>query len=208
MKTTADLTIGQIRLLVDGTPQAAALDYLLAESHKSRLVAVQKLIDFACNELEQYKHKKQGQGEDSITLEICSMLKIAGLQAEHDSDVGGHCDIVVRGKDSFLWIAEAKEHSNYSWLDKGFQQLSTRYSTGVPGQDNGEVIVYCYSQDAKSMIEKWINELTKRNPNVKIEGGILEESLIFRSEHKHAASGLPFHVRHKAVALYWSPKDK
>ena len=206
--TKSELTISDIRNLTTGTAQGAAFDYLLAQDHDARVEAVQKAVDFACNELEQYKHKKQGFAEDNITLEICSMLKMAGFQAAHDEDVGGHCDIVIKGKDSFLWLAEAKKHSDYAWLDKGFQQLSTRYSTGKKGQDHGEILVYCYSRNAAAILKKWRYELVTRNTDVKTTDASPEDPLLFFSTHQHSASGLDFHVRHKAVALYWAPKDK
>jgi len=202
-----ELTVAQLRIQFEGTAQGAAFDYVLAQDHEARVQAVQKGVDFACNELEQHKHKKQGLGEDAITLEICSMLKMAGFQAAHDDDVGGHCDIVIKGKELFLWLAEAKKHSDYAWLDKGFKQLSTRYSTGVKGQDHGDVLVYCYSQDANAMLKKWRDELVARNADVKTKDATCGNPLLFCSTHRHEASGLDFHVRHKAVALYWAPKD-
>jgi hypothetical protein len=202
-----ELTVADLRILFEGKPIAAAIDYALAQDHDARVQAVQKGVDFACNELEQNKHKKQGLGEDAITLEVCSMLKMAGFQAAHDDEVGGHCDIVVKGKELFLWLAEAKEHSDYAWLDKGFQQLSTRYSTGVKGQDHGEVLIYCYNQNAKAMLRKWREELEARNAGVTTKESTCGSPLLFCSTHQHAASGLDFHVRHKAVTLYWDPKD-
>lgn len=203
----SELTVAQLRHQFRGTPQGAGLDYALAQDHSARLKAVQKAIDFACNELEQHKHKKQGLGEDAITLEICSMLNMLGFQATHDTDVGGHCDIVIKGIDLFLWLAEAKEHSNYGWLDKGFKQLSTRYSTGVLGQDHGEILIYCYTANAQLMLDKWRAELQARNSDVKTKGASCGNPLVFDSIHKHASSGLDFNIRHKALALNWNPKD-
>lgn len=165
-------------------------------------------LDYACNELETNRHKKQGLDEDQLTIEICSFLNGLGFQAAHDQQIGGHCDIVIRGKELFLWLAEAKKHNAYDWLDKGFKQLSTRYSTGVLGQDNGEVIVYCFNKDAKTMLMKWRVELQSRNKDVKIQLNKDGNPLLFSSSHKHEASGLDFHVRHKAVSLYWQPEDK
>lgn len=208
-----DYSIAQLRANYEGTPLGASLEYVLAQDHTTRLAAVQRAVDFACNQLEQHKHKKQGNdgcglSEDELTLEICEMLSMGGFQATHDEDVGGHCDIVIRGKDLFLWLAEAKKHDSYDWLDKGFQQLSTRYSTGKNGQDNGEVLIYCYVRDAKAMLDKWRSELQERNPPVKTSTSHNGDQLIFHSIHKHASTGLDFFVRHKAVALYWSPKDR
>lgn len=200
-------TIDQLRLQFDGTPAAASIDYWLAQTHSQRVTAVNKAIDYACNQLELSKNKKQGLGEDQITVDICNMLITAGFDASHDLNVGGHCDIVIKGKDHFLWLAEAKEHNAYGWLDKGFRQLSTRYSTGVFGQDHGAVIIYCYVADAASMLEKWRTKLIEKNADVTTEKSSDGNPLHFSSLHKHVSSGLPFHVRHKAVSLHWNPTD-
>jgi hypothetical protein len=206
--TTPEPTLAEVRYLFDGTAHGAATDFALAQSHDARVKAVQKGVDFACAELEKRSSKKQGLGEDAITLDICSMLSMAGFQASHDKYNNGHCDIVVDGKDTFVWLAEAKEHSNYAWLDKGFQQLTTRYSTGTVGQDHGDVLIYCYNADAKTMLGKWRTELLERNGQVKAEESPCGNPLVFCSTNKHIKSGLNFHVRHKALALYWDPKDK
>lgn len=196
-----------LRTQLKGTPTGVAFEYMLAQDHEARVQAVQKAVDFACNELEQNKHKKQGYGEDALTLEVCSVLRALGFQAVHDDNVGGHCDIVIRGDESFLWLAEAKKHNDYAWLDKGFRQLATRYSTGVAGQDNGEVLIYCFSKNAAAMLKTWRQELEARNAGVKTTDTACGNPLLFCSTHEHEATGLDFHVRHKAVALYWNPKD-
>lgn len=203
-----ETTLAEVRFLFDGTAHGAAMDFALAQTHEARVSAVQKGVDFACAELEKHSSKKQGLGEDAITLDICSMLSMAGFQASHDKYNNGHCDIVVDGKDTFVWLAEAKEHSNYGWLDKGFQQLTTRYSSGTIGQDHGDVLIYCYNADAKAMLDKWRGELVKRNTGVKAEDSPCGNPLLFCSTNKHTKSGLNFHVRHKALALHWEPKDK
>jgi hypothetical protein len=208
-----DHTISNLREANAGTPLGATLEYVLAQDHSARLAALQSAVDFACNLLEQHKHKKQGEkkkglSEDEITLQICEMLQMAGFQAAHDTDIGGHCDIVVKGKNHFLWLAEAKKHDSYDWLGKGFDQLSRRYSTGTMGQDHGEVLVYCYTKDAKAMLIKWREELQARHANLQTADCSTGNALVFHSTHKHLSSGLDFHVRHKAIALHWDPKDK
>ena len=208
-----DQTIAKLREAHAGTPFGASLEYVLAQDYAARLTALQSAVDFACNLLEQHKHKKQGAekkglSEDEITLQICEILEMAGFQATHDAEIGGHCDIVVKGKSHFLWLAEAKKHDSYDWLSKGFYQLSTRYSTGMIGQDHGEVLVYCYIKDAKAMLLKWREELQASNEDLKTADSSTGNALVFHSTHKHASSGLDFHVRHKAIALYWDPKDK
>ncbi|MFV1849667.1 MAG: hypothetical protein ACFHHU_16080 [Porticoccaceae bacterium] len=204
----SEMTINDLRVLYSGTPQGAHLDFVLAQNHPARVTALQKSVDFACNYLEQDKHKNQKLDEDQLSLQICAMLRMAGFQVAHDRDLGGHPDVVVEGKDLFLWLAEAKKHSSYEWLNKGFNQLSARYSTGVHGQDHGEILVYCYVKDAKAMLAKWRDELKGKNPKVTTEDSPCGNPLLFCSKHKHGSSGMDFHVRHKAIALYWDPKDK
>tara|TARA_R110000787_G_scaffold220284_2_gene329053 strand:+ start:9768 stop:10355 length:588 start_codon:yes stop_codon:yes gene_type:complete len=194
-------------MLVAGTPMAAALDYTLAPDHAARVMAVQKSIDFACNSLEANRNALKDLGEDAITLQICQMMKMTGIQAEHDAHVGGHCDIVVRGADSFLWLAEAKIHNSYSWLDKGFKQLSRRYSTGVYGQDHADILVYCFAQNAAGVLETWRQKLHAFHDDVQTENSPCGNPMLFVSKHQHAGSGLVFHTRHKVVALYWEPID-
>ncbi len=206
--TQREPTLAEVRAKFDGTAHGAATDFFLAQNHDARVKAVQKGVDFACAELEKRSSKKQGLGEDAITLDICSMLSMAGFQASHDKYNNGHCDIVVDGKDTFVWLAEAKEHSNYNWLDKGFQQLATRYSTGTIGQNHADVLVYCYNADAKAMLDKWRKELVKRNINVEAEESSCGNPLLFCSKNKHTKSGLDFHVRHKVIVLHWDPKDR
>ena len=205
--TSSEPSLADIRLMARGKPIAVGLDYMIAQDHQTRVKAVQKGVDIACNLLEQHKHKKQAMDEDEITLQICEILIGMSFPAYHDTQVGGHCDIVIRGNDQFLWLAEAKIHSSYGWLDKGFKQLATRYSTGVNGQDNGDVLIYCYLKDADAMLNVWRSELMKKNPDVTITQGPCEKSLIFCSTHKHCSSGLDFSTRHKAISLHWEPQD-
>lgn len=206
---TADLdSLATLRAVVAGTELEPGLNFLLAQNHDARVKAVQKSVDFACNKLVKHRDKKQTDDENALTVQVTDMLSSSGIKAQHDQSVGGHCDIVVEGKDDFLWMAEAKKHDKYAWLDKGFKQLTTRYSTGNPGQDQGDVLIYCFVQDAKAMLSKWRDELALRNPDVSISDGEDENPLSFVSTHKHECSGLDFGVRHKAVSLYWNPKDK
>lgn len=186
----------------------ASPNYTLAQSHDARLEAVRTALDYACNELEINKHLKIDLSEDQLTIEICQFLSALGFQPRHDEQVGGHCDIVIRGKDLFVWLAEAKKHTQYGWLDKGFKQLATRYSTGVRGQDQGEVVIYCWNRDAKAMLARWRQELEARNYDVKTSDDPDDDELCFWSEHKHDASGLQFYIRHKVVSLHHEPADK
>lgn len=200
-------TLHDLRMHVLGTPAEASLDYILATNHSQRLKATEKAINTGCSQLVQSKSHKQDKSEDEISIDLCNMLKAAGFDAAHDLFVNGHCDVVVRGKDDFLWLAEAKKHDAYAWLEKGFQQLATRYSTGLPGQDHGAIIVYCYVQDAKAMLAKWRAKFCAEHPGHEVNDADGEDPLQFISIHDHSSSGLPFCIKHKAVPLHWHPED-
>lgn len=181
---------------------------MYASTHTARLVAVRSAVDFACNELEKNKYLKVGLSEDQLTIEICQFLSALGFESRHDEQIGGHCDIVIKGKDRFLWLAEAKIHNAYDWLTKGFLQLSTRYLTGVAGQDSGEVIIYCSNRDSKNMLDLWRKILCEKNANVAVRDDPSGNPLAFWSLHKHVSSGLDFQIRHKVVTLHFAPADK
>jgi len=190
----------------DGTPLACQIRYRTATTHAERADALRDLVDYCCGELEQYRHLKQKDSEDALTVQIVSILKGQGVDAEHDPQHGGHCDILVKAAHGFIWIAEAKLHSSYTWLDDGFKQLTTRYSTGVPGQDQGEVLIYCKAANSKEKLDKWREELVSRNTEVVVFDDPRGNPLVFHSTHKHENSGLDYGVRHKIVSLYFDPK--
>ena len=56
--------------------------------------------------------------------------------------------------------------------------------------------------------KEWRKELKARNSGVATANSPCGNPLLFCSTHQHDASGLDFHVRHKAIALYWDPEDK
>lgn len=75
-------------------------------------------------------------------MPLANMFCAAGIGARHDQHVNGHCDLVISASGNFMWLGEAKVHSSYDWLVKGFGQLSTRCGTAMVGRDCGELIIY------------------------------------------------------------------
>ena len=136
-----------------------------------------------------------------------NQLRCLGYDAEHDSEIGGHVDIVVRGSD-FVWLGEAKIYRGNNYLWEGFQQLVTRYSIGDSNQENGGLLIYIRDGNASSIMENWQNYLLEKSlPNYSFRPCKMR-SLAFISTHKHERSGQAFHVRHMPVMLQFSPKDK
>ena len=146
--------------------------------------------------------------EDQITMALVDMLRQRGYRAEHDPKIGGHVDIVIRGRfPQFLWLGEAKRDSGAAWLESGMEQLCTRYADGSAGRDHGGILVYIQGQKAKLIFENWRAALAKC---VQFEDLALSDCkrnpvAAFNSSHTHSTSGLPYHVRHMAVGLYHAP---
>lgn len=194
------------RLFPDAAGQIR-LKMALAVDHSERVGAVEKAIDHIAQDLSRTRQHRQHGSEDLLTTDIVSMLTKMGFQASHDTDVGGHCDVVIEGRDDFLWLGEAKTHTSYDWLYKGFQQLSTRYSSGIPGQDVGGLLIYCYNQGAREMMEKWKRHLTAERSDIEV-AACARNPLVFRSTHAHVVSGLPYVIRHVPVLLHFKPDDR
>lgn len=196
------MTIGDVKaVLGSGSPIAIAIDWILAPDHATRVALIDRALDIACNNLVASRHLKQDHSEDALTVELVAALKYMNMDATHDTDVGGHSDIVVRAKDEFLWVAEAKIHSSYVKLLGGFDQLATRYSTGMPGQQDGGMIIYCFGRDAVSVMNAWLDHLGVNRPDVTVESG---SGLCRNSHHKHPGAGSTFRVRHRILPLYWA----
>jgi hypothetical protein len=136
-----------------------------------------------------------------------TILRAMGFNATHDTYVRGHCDIVLEGKNGFLWLAEAKIHRDYAWLLKGLDQLSTRYSTGGPGQDAGTLIIYCKRPRIDKLMVDWQQYLQTHYPKIKMLP-CRENPNVFVSAHVHIGTGAKFRIRHVPVSLYFDPKDR
>lgn len=176
-----------------------------ADTHEEILKQLERALALAVGLLVRNRKYKQGQSEDALTTELVSLLNMNGIPACHDAKIGGHTDISVEMKDGFLWIGEAKHWTGKSWIFKGFRQLMTRYATGLPGQDQGAVIIYFDQERPSELMGKWRNSLAK----ITATAGKVEEidELNFKSSHLHKGTGRTFHVKHLGIPLYWNPED-
>ncbi|MBP2488991.1 hypothetical protein JOH50_004718 [Rhizobium leguminosarum] len=186
------------------TPVQIMLDMILAASHDQRVTQVERAVDWVAQEFVKTSHIRQTMGEDLLTIDIITSMKAMGFHAAHDTQYGGHCDIVVEAREDFLWIAEAKIHKGYDWLLAGFEQLDRRYSTGLVGQDAGEMIIYCFIERADRVLSEYQSRLAGSREDVKFDQAITQ-GLFRRSVHTHAKTGRNFRVRHSIVPLYFSP---
>lgn len=166
--------------------------------------SIEWLIKNAIRKLVSHKRHKQNLSEDAITVSIIEILEGGGLPFQHDTEIGGHTDISICIRDEFLWIGEAKLWEGPGSIYKGFKQLISRYSTGLPGELNGGILIYFYKRDVKKLMEKWANKMLEEE-NVTCED---IDGLDYRSTHVHPSSGLDFCIRHFAVPLLFQPEDK
>jgi hypothetical protein len=164
-------------------------------------------IDNIIKKIQENPKVRQDDDEDRLTVDITDNLTHIGYKASHDEMIGGHADLVVRKKD-YIWIGEAKKHSDYDWLWKGFNQLTTRYTTGDTNQNNGGLLIYVFGKNANRVMSKWQEFLTTQSlPDYSWEP-CKNRELAFFSKHTHDKSGLSFRVRHMPILLYFSPQDR
>jgi hypothetical protein len=202
----AHLSLSDVERTFQSHPaRRIAWDMCFAACHAQRLKAVEDAVDFAATEMIKSRQVHQRKSEDELTFFILASLKGMGFQATHDTQIGGHCDIVVEGADSFLWIAEAKKYRKaYQWLLDGVKQLITRYATGQDGQDSGELLIYYFMPNARGFVARWEGYFRRAYPAESIERCRFDMDVI-RSIHKHEGTGRHFSVRHKTVPLYFNP---
>lgn len=181
------------------------LDWLFAEEAGERVQIIRNAIDYAASEFAKHAQHKQGKNEDQLTQNVIDIIKAMGIDARHDVQVGGHCDIVVEASDNFMWLAEAKIHKSYDWLEKGYFQIATRYSTGLAGQNHGDLIIYAFNKDCAALFDRWLEFLGINHPALK-PTNIDREKLVFETQKPHANSGLPYHIRHIFFVLHHAPE--
>lgn len=146
-----------------------------------------------------------GQGEDQITFHIISQFDSHGFNCSHDKQIGGHVDIVVEHEE-YLWFGEAKIHTSYPTLQKGWAQLTTRYMTGVANEDQGAFLIYNFNKNAAKVTREWREVMTSFYPDVRL--GATEDDLNFVSTGTHEGTGRTFTIDHYNIPLYFDPKDK
>jgi hypothetical protein len=201
------LTFGQLKLLENDPEFATFLSRKLITTYDEFIAALYENIDICIDELQSSAELLRKDGEDRLTLSIRSWLKAKGYDVTHDEKHRGHCDLLVK-HNSFKWIGEAKIHSSYEYLWKGFNQLSTRYSTGDTNQKAGGMIIYIKNvKNAKSVMKNWKKHLDEKKLDGYSTTSCPKRDLVFYSAHIHDVSGLSFKVRHMPVLLYFNPQD-
>ncbi len=170
---------------------------------------VDEAIDSCVSSMAKYPKELSTMKEDQLSVFMIQKLEGIGLDASHDSTVGGHCDIVIKGGSGLLWLGEAKLVSgkHNAHIEGGYLQLVSRYATALPGQDRGALIVFCNCERIDQVLESWLEHVTDRRSQLKLLNHDKDKIELLSSEI-HAKNGRTFVVRHKPISVYWSPESK
>ena len=203
------ITIQELNARAAGRPGAKiAIDLLFVSDYATFVEIINRAIDIAFRRMAENPELRKKRSEDELTIELINLLKQNDIDAHHEAKVGGHCDVTIRGPDDFSWLAEAKRHTKGNpWLYQGFQQLNTRYSTGLPQHDKGGLVIYTYKPNTLDQMLKWSVYLQANHKGLTVSP-YGADPLSFISTHTHERSGLPYEVRHIPLSLYFAPKDK
>lgn len=208
--TTGDLTLSQIQgqLRVFMPDLAARIDMELSTTYEEFVKNIQYALDRSISYIEENPGVRLEDSEDRTTIEIVGNLQQRGYDADHDTKVNGHVDIVIRHRAGYQWLGEAKKGNGYTWVHQGFEQLCTRYSRGTPDQNQGGILIYIRTKNAKSFISKWKDHLTSHAEwqDLRFEECTEKPGLYFYTEHRHDSSGLTYRVRHMGIVLHHDPK--
>lgn len=142
--------------------------------------------------------------EDALTAVLVIALGSLGLSAT-STYVNGNCDVKIDYADEYVWLGEAKLFNGVSHVWGGYLQLTSRYATGMPGQNAGGILLYCVKASAGELLAEWRGALTSKVGHADATDGRLP--LTFASKEVCASTGLPLSLTHFAFPLFHSPQE-
>lgn len=182
---------------------------LTVASYEEFVDVLYKDLDCIVARMEENPELLKKDKEDRLTIDVKNQLCAMGYDAGHDTKIGGHVDLVVKkAAENWKWIGEAKIHKSYDYLFEGFQQLTTRYSTGGYNNSQGGMLIYIRNSNAQNVIETWKSHLKEKEgvENLQISECPVNP-LSFYSTHCHQRTHLAFKARHIPFSLHFDPQD-
>ncbi len=170
---------------------------------------VDAAIDSCVSTMARYPKELQKQSEDQLSIFMIGRLEGIGLNASHDSTVGGHCDIVIKEGVDLLWLGEAKlvTGKQNAHIEDGYLQLFSRYATCLPAQDKGGLLIFCNCERIDQVLESWIGHIAGKRENLeKLKHDL--DKIEFLSREPHSNNGRQFFVRHKPISVFWAPEER
>jgi hypothetical protein len=179
---------------------------LYPQSYGSFLKTVHECVDRAVVEAQRAGQYLFNSSEDHITTFIVSNLRSQQLDADHDSDSGGHVDIFIEDADkNYSWAAEAKIDTDWSWIEGGVGQLMDRYADGTVGRDQGGLLIYIKTENGATRVADWRARVKAK---YSVKRGFIDADCptrvdyAFFSECVFPKTGKPFIIRHVGVLLF------
>lgn len=208
--TSPQFTIDELMARASTTGSEISLKWMIAENSSDRFDILRKALDHCYRELVDNRqvNLEDRVSEDQLSVQICQMLGGMGILASHDTQVGGHVDILVRAHGGFLWVGEAKIDRGPAYVSGGFDQLSTRYGTAGAGRNQGEMIIYSWFPKSVERLTAWRDHLLgmENVADLQITEQIEDPNWHFSTSHSCPATGHAFYVRHVFVPLHYQPK--
>ncbi|CAD5506727.1 hypothetical protein CDN93_00520 [Escherichia coli] len=205
-----NFNLAQLDTLSQFDPELSGfLKRKFAASHDDFVKQLYVDLDDAMYVLETQKHMYQTQqwGEDELTSVIIAFLKGRNYDAEHDTQHGGHIDILVKHQlGRFAWIGEAKLWKGPAYILGGWNQLNERYGTGTARDNHGGIIIYCKIKKSGERLDDWRKHLQQEVADAKITTDE-DNPLRFMSTTLHPATNQPYYVRHMVVSLFHATGD-
>ncbi|KZK65705.1 hypothetical protein A1L58_06350 [Shewanella baltica] len=180
---------------------------LRRKSVKTHLDFVQQLYKDFDEAIQNLIHNRQRFqraefGEDEISAFLISFLKGRFYDADHDTQHGGHADIIVKANNGrWEWIGEAKLWGGKSWTHEGWKQLVDSYTVATVGETHSGLLVYIKQDNAKQKFDTWYEFFNESIAPIKLDY-LADNPLIFDSVHLNRSSGLEQCVRHFAIPLW------
>ena len=173
-------------------------------SYESWADAVEGCIEHVVRNMAIKKNDIQRLTEDALTAQVTTGLSCFGLNAT-SGRVGGNVDVVISYADEYIWLGEAKIFTGGAHVWDGYQQLTTRYNTGLDVHSRGGILLYCYKDRADVLLAEWRATLNVQCEFAALSDGKLE--LTFLSKEDCRGTGKPYSVTHFAFPLLHDPQD-
>lgn len=142
-------------------------------------------------------------GEDQISRVIDIGLKNLNLDSSA-MYINGNTDITIRF-DTYCWLGEAKLALDNSKILHGYDQLTSRYASGMTGQTSGGMLLYVTRDNAQVTLDSWRAALAVQVPNCDHRDGRVP--LTFCSSDVCQSTGQALQITHFAVPLLHDPQE-
>jgi hypothetical protein len=201
------LTLASLQLSSANDPLIKSLcKKLLIHNYDTFVEYVEEELVGCIQQLESNPEHHYNQSEDQVTIAIRDMLVVKGVDAEHDVQHGGHVDLFIK-QGSWKYHAEAKIHKGNGNDYEGWLQLTTRYASGNPC-NKGCILLYLQKHaNTLKVMESWKAHIEDIVDNISVDF-CSKNPLALMSTHDLIRTGLPYHVRHLPVSLYFKPLDE